>query len=138
MMSCTPVTPQVLADYLINLLGDDLGIYRYASGYEDKAICIGDVDEDVDAIGLECVVPLVPDRKSTWLGSTVRVVDRYDILLVEHNNADPKIHSAASKISRAFLKSYGVYSAANTALQSLPQYRVTLEFSEQLGTLNIN
>lgn len=136
-MACTPVTPQLLADYLINLLGDDLGVYRYSSGYEDKAICIGDVSEDVDAIGLEVVVPLIPDRKSNWLGSVVRVIDRYDILLIEHNQADPKIHSAASKISRAFLKSYGVYLAPNTALQSLPQYRITLEFSEQLGSLKL-
>lgn len=136
-MECTPVSAQSLYEYLKQLLSNELGIYSYSGNYEDVAICIGDIDDDVKASGLECVVPLIPDRKSSWMGDRVRFIDRYDILLVEHSPQDPKIQEAASKIARAFIKSYGVYKPGNSALQSLPQYRITIEFSDQLGNLKL-
>lgn len=136
-MHCVQVTSILLYDYIKDLLVDELGSYNYPGGYEDWAIVIGDVDEDVKAIGLECIIPFVPDRKSNWMADKVRVTDRYDILLVEHSPQDPKIQAAADKLSRAFTKSYGVYKPGNSALQSLPQYRVTLEFSDQIDSLNL-
>lgn len=123
-------TPKTFRDIIRSAVTDYIGEYKFRDSRPNvEAIAVGNPPNDAEVInGIEVILPVAPNRKSTQGGGSINHDEYWEVYLVDHSNNPSNFYLAIQCLSDTFPRTRGENIPQSSITGSLPTYLLVIRY----------